>query len=156
MTTLIKTIRIGTLAGISASLVIAPSWPAGMAAVRPTFAADAGASRSRSATTRDPAFAEGVYTATGEYGSGPSSITVTVTLVDDVINAVRVTPHATNPTSLDFQRRFAAAIPAVVVGKRIDEVEVGRLAGSSGTPDGFNAAIQRIKEEARIGRTIAK
>jgi hypothetical protein len=74
---------------------------------------------------------------------------MSVTLVDDIITDVEVTPHATNPTSLDLQRRFAAAIPAVVVGKRIDEVNVDRLAGSSGTPDGFNAAIQRIKEQAR-------
>jgi uncharacterized protein with FMN-binding domain len=98
-------------------------------------------------------YANGVYTATGKYGGQPSSITVTVTLVDGVITAVRVTPRATDPTSLDFQRRFAAAIPTVVVGKRIDEVKVGRLAGSSGTPNGFNAAIQRIKEQARRGRT---
>jgi hypothetical protein len=30
----------------------------------------------------------------------------------------------------------------------IDEVKVGRLAGSSGTPDGFNDAIEKIKEKA--------
>jgi uncharacterized protein with FMN-binding domain len=156
VTTLNKRIRVATMAGISASLVMAPSWPTGMAAVRSTFAADAGVARSRSAASRDAAYADGVYTATGQYGSGPSSITVTVTLVDDVITAVTVTPHATNPTSLDFQRRFTAAIPAVVVGRRIDEVKVGRLAGSSGTPDGFNAAIQRIREQARIGRGTSK
>ncbi|QWU16728.1 Copper amine oxidase N-terminal domain-containing protein [Paenibacillus sophorae] len=101
-------------------------------------------------------YADGDYTATGKYGGLPSSITVTVTLDDDVITAVKVTPHATNPTSLDFQRSFADAVPAVVVGKRIDEVKVGRLAGSSGTPDGFNAAIGQIKEQARTGRTTSK
>jgi uncharacterized protein with FMN-binding domain len=94
------------------------------------------------------AYADGEYTATGFYGGLPSSITVTVTLDDDIIIAVEVTPHATNETSLDLQRRFAEAVPAVVVGKRIDEVNVGRLAGSSGTPDGFNAAIEQIKAEA--------
>lgn len=36
----------------------------------------------------------------------------------------------------------------VVIGKSIDEVKVGRLAGSSGTPEGFNNAIEQIKEEA--------
>jgi hypothetical protein len=35
-----------------------------------------------------------------------------------------------------------------VVGKPIDEVRVGRLAGSSGTPDGLNDALRRIKAEA--------
>lgn len=110
-----------------------------------------GATRSRTAIREASAYADGVYTATGKYGSLPSSITVTVTLINGVITAVKVTPHATDPTSLDFQRRFAAAIPAVVIGKRIDEVKVGRLAGSSGTPKGFNAAIQRIREQARRG-----
>ena len=44
----------------------------------------------------------------------PSSIGVAVTLVEDVIIAVTVTPHATDPTSLDYQTRFAQAIPALV------------------------------------------
>jgi uncharacterized protein with FMN-binding domain len=155
MTSLSKRMRVTTIAGILVSLVMAPCWVTGMAVVRSTSASDAGVTRSRSALSYDATYADGVYTATGQYGSLPSSITVTVTLVDDVITAVEVTPHATDPTSLDLQRRFAAAIPAVVVGKRIDEVNVGRLAGSSGTPDGFNAAIQRIKEQARIGQTIS-
>jgi hypothetical protein len=73
---------------------------------------------------------------------------VSVTLVDDVITAVTVTPRATDPTSLDHQTRFAQAVPALVVGRNIDEVNLSKVAGSSGTPDGFNAAIQRIKAEA--------
>jgi uncharacterized protein with FMN-binding domain len=93
-------------------------------------------------------YADGVYTASGQYGGLPSSITVTVTLAEGVITAVGITPHATDPTSLDYQRRFAAAVPRVVVGKPIDEVKLSRLSGSSGTPDGFNAALQRIREQA--------
>jgi hypothetical protein len=73
---------------------------------------------------------------------------VSVTLVEGVITAVTVTPHATDPTSLDFQTRFAQAVPALVVGRNIDEVNLSKVAGSSGTPDGFNAAIQQIKAEA--------
>ncbi|WP_199194113.1 hypothetical protein [Pleurocapsa sp. CCALA 161] len=74
---------------------------------------------------------------------------MTATLSDNAITAIEVTPHATDPTSLDYQERFAEAVPAEVVGRPIDELRVGRLAGSSGTPDGFNAAIQRIKEQSR-------
>jgi uncharacterized protein with FMN-binding domain len=101
--------------------------------------------------TRSP-FGDGVYTATGKYGSLPSSITVRVTLKNGVIRAAKVTPHATDPTSLRLQRRFAAAVPAVVVGRPIAKVQVGRLAGSSGTPDGFNEAIEKIKKQARKAR----
>ncbi|WP_454622071.1 hypothetical protein [Bradyrhizobium cenepequi] len=94
-------------------------------------------------------YADGVYTATGQYGGAPSFITATVTLKDGIITDVAVTTHATVPTSLDFQRRFAAAVPAVVVGKPIDQLRVGKLAGSSGTPEGFNAALQQIRDKAR-------
>ncbi|HEU5102434.1 MAG TPA: hypothetical protein VFU22_25600 [Roseiflexaceae bacterium] len=153
MTTLSKKMKV-TMAGISLVLVMTPGCTTGTAVMRPTSSPDAIVTPSRSAIRNDAIYADGVYTATGQYGSGPSSITVTVTLEDDVITAVDVTPQATNPTSLDYQRRFADAVPAVVVGRPIDEVNVGRLAGSSGTPDGFNAAIQRIKEQARrVGTT---
>ncbi len=89
-----------------------------------------------------------VYTATGEYGGQPSHITVKATLKDGVITAVTVTPHAYVPRSLELQRAFAAAVPKVVIGKRIDQVRVGKLAGSSGTPKGFNDAIRQIRAQA--------
>ena len=92
-------------------------------------------------------YVDGQYTAEGQYGSLPS-IGVTVTLAGDVITDVRVTPHATNPTSLHLQNRFAAAVKDVVVGRDIDEIEVDRIAGSSHTPEGFNAALERIKADA--------
>ena len=93
-------------------------------------------------------YTDGVYTATGQYGGQPSFITVTVTLAAGIIADVKVTAHANVPESLDFQRKFAAAVPKVVVGKPIDQVKVGKLAGSSGTPVGFNAAIEQIKKQA--------
>ena len=93
-------------------------------------------------------YADGVYTATGEYGGQPSHITVEVTLANGVVTAVKVTPHAFVPESLELQRRFAAAVPKVVVGRPINQVNVGKLAGSSGTPKGFNDAIDRIKRQA--------
>jgi thiamine biosynthesis lipoprotein len=111
----------------------------------------AGCATAATDATRFP-FRDGVYTATGKYGSLPSSITVRVTLENGVIKTVKVTPRATDPTSLRLQRRFAAAVPAVVVGRPIANVRVGRLAGSSGTPDGFNQAIEKIKKQARRAR----
>lgn len=108
----------------------------------------AGTSEAQSVRTQH---ADGVYTATGEYGGQPSHITVKATLEDGIITAVTVTPHATVPRSLELQRAFAAAVPKVVVGKRIDQVRVGKLAGSSGTPKGFNDAIRQIRQQAARG-----
>jgi uncharacterized protein with FMN-binding domain len=114
----------------------------------PSSASNTSVAAPSSPSSRRSKYADGTYNATGQYGSLPSSIGVSVTLVDDVITAVTVTPHATDPTSLDYQTRFARAIPALVVGRNLDEVNLSKVAGSSGTPDGFNAAIQQIKAEA--------
>jgi uncharacterized protein with FMN-binding domain len=93
-------------------------------------------------------YVDGDYEATGQYGGQPSFVTVRVTLKNDIITAVTVTPHAYVPRSLELQRAFAAAVPDVVVGRRIDQVKVGKLAGSSGTPKGFNAALRQIRDQA--------
>lgn len=98
--------------------------------------------------TRPARYADGVYTAIGEYGGQPSHITIKATLKDGVITAVTVTPHAYVARSLELQRAFAAAVPKVVIGKRIDQVRVGKLAGSSSTPKGFNDAIRQIRRMA--------
>jgi len=98
--------------------------------------------------SEEPRYQDGTHQADGWYGSLPSSIGVELSLAGGVITDVDVTTHATDPTSLDHQERFADAVPEVVVGRRIDEVQVSRLAGSSGTPDGFNDALDRIKREA--------
>jgi uncharacterized protein with FMN-binding domain len=115
----------------------------------PSSASSTSVAAPGSPASRRSSYADGTYNATGQYGGHPSSIGVAVTLVDEVITAVTVTPHATDPTSLDYQTRFARAVPALVVGRNIDEVNLSKVAGSSGTPDGFNAAIQQIKARAR-------
>ncbi|MEU5951213.1 hypothetical protein [Streptomyces sp. NPDC047525] len=102
---------------------------------------------SSSASRRGP-YADGEYTVDGEYGTRGSSIGVRLTLDDGEITAVDVTPHATDETSLGLQRRFAEAVPRLVVGRDIDDVRLDRVAGNSHTPDGFNDALEEIKAEA--------
>jgi uncharacterized protein with FMN-binding domain len=130
---------------IPMAMVLAGAWASEPRAEAPAAAPLSGTSSGPSPRSR---YADGVYTATGQYGGQPSFITVRATLVHGVITAIEVTPHATVPRSLELQRLFAAAVPKVVVGRPIDEVKVGKLAGSSGTPKGFNAAIRQIKEQA--------
>ncbi len=130
----------------TALLLLAGAWSSEPRAQEPATAPRAGTPSAPSSQRNR--YADGVYTATGQYGNRPSFITVQATLADGVITAVEVTPHATVPRSFELQRRFAAAVPRVVVGKPINEVRVGKLAGSSNTPRGFNAAIRQIKEQA--------
>ncbi len=94
---------------------------------------------------------DGTYNAIGTYGGGPSFLDVTVTLSDDIVTDVTVGTMAENETSLGYQERFAAAVPGEVIGKSLDEAEVGKLAGASTCPEGFNDAIAQIREHARAG-----
>lgn len=137
-------IKVRSLSMLPATLIVASVWSSDVRA-QATQAQRKGGT----ATAVASRYADGVYTATGQYGGAPSFITATVTLKGGVITAVSIKTHATVPTSLDFQRRFAAAVPAVVVGKPIDTLRVGKLAGSSGTPQGFNAALDQIRAQAR-------
>jgi uncharacterized protein with FMN-binding domain len=134
------------VAMITTALLLAVAWSSGPRAEEPAPTPIKGALAGPSQRNR---YADGVYTATGQYGNEPSFITVTATLANGMITDVKATPHATVPRSLELQRRFAAAVPKVVVGKPIDQMNVGKLAGSSGTPRGFNAAIRQIREQAK-------
>ena len=100
--------------------------------------------------TVDQSYTDGTYTADGSYQapSGTESITVELTLVDDTITDITVTPHATNPTAKGMQTNFAGGIADQVVGQDIDKLNVTRVSGSSLTSGGFKIAIAAIKEDA--------
>lgn len=101
-----------------------------------------------SAASRSAPYADGEYIVDGEYGERGSSIGVRLTLEDGQITAVDVTPHATDDTSRALQQRFADAVPQLVVGRDIDDVRLDRVAGNSNTPNGFNDALEEIKDLA--------
>lgn len=95
-------------------------------------------------------YADGTYSAEGSYQTPESveTITVTVTLQDDVITAVEVTGDPQKRESEQYQGEFIGGIAEVVEGQDIDEIQVSRVAGSSLTSGGFNDAIEKIKAEA--------
>lgn len=94
-------------------------------------------------------YQDGTYTVRGVYGGAPSYITVTLTLTDDTISDVQVgLMPDNNDTSRGYQERFAAAVPDEVNGKSIDDLQVGIIAGASGCADGFNDALDKIRQQA--------
>jgi uncharacterized protein with FMN-binding domain len=97
-------------------------------------------------------YADGTYTAEGDYVSpaGPSHVTVEITVQNDSVASVTVTPLATDPTSKGFQTQFADGIADVIVGRDLDILEVSRVGGSSLTSGGFNDALEKIKAEALV------
>ncbi|MFF3712963.1 hypothetical protein [Streptomyces phaeochromogenes] len=141
------------LVGVSVTAAITGCTSADAERDSPTaLSASRSPSSSGAATSGSPSssgsYDDGEYAVDGEYGTRGSSIGVTITLEDGRITAVDVAPHATDETSRALQTRFAGAVPALVVGKDIDDVDLDRVAGNSHTPDGFNDALEKIKAEA--------
>jgi uncharacterized protein with FMN-binding domain len=111
---------------------------------------DSGSSTDAGAGSGGGTYADGTYEADGSYTSpgGQEDIGVSITLEDDVVTAVTVTPHATSGNAKQFQGQFAGAIAGEVVGQDIDSLDVSRVAGSSLTSGGFNDALETIKADA--------
>lgn len=134
-----RPIRVGAaLAGAAGMAVLAGCAP------------DAGGAASGGEGNGSGSYADGTYTAEGSYPTPESveTIDVTLTLEDNVITAVEVTGDPQRPESQQYQSRFIGGISDEVVGKRIDEISVSRVAGSSLTSGGFNQALEAIKAEA--------
>ena len=95
-------------------------------------------------------YADGTYTAEGSYATPESveTISVTVTLENDVVTDVEVSGDPQKRESVQYQGQFIGGIADVVVGQDIDDISVSRVAGSSLTSAGFNQAIEEIKSEA--------
>jgi hypothetical protein len=109
-----------------------------------------GEGESTNSAKKMAAYKNGMYEAVGEYTSpgGEEEIGVSLTLENNLIKDVEVEVKATRPISKKLQEDFAANYKTQVVGKSIDEVNLGKVSGSSLTPKGFNDAIEKIKTEA--------
>lgn len=102
-------------------------------------------------STSTGAYADGTYTADGTYVDGggvAETITVTITLADDIVTAVEVAGDAASPQSQQYQEAFIGGISDAVVGQDIDDLAVSRVAGSSLTSGGFNDALEKIMADA--------
>ena len=96
-------------------------------------------------------YKDGIYDAQGYYPTpgGMESIDITVTLGKDVIKDISLIQQGKTETAKDFQSRFASGYKDQVVGKKISEVKLTRVAGSSLTPIGFNDALDQVEEDAK-------
>lgn len=97
-------------------------------------------------------YKDGTYSATGAYVSpgGRESIELTVTIKDGVITSTELKQNANDGDAKQYQAAFAGGYKDLVVGKKVDEVKLSRVAGSSLTSNGFNDALNQIKEDAGV------
>lgn len=125
--------------------------PASAPASASASASEAVPSAAGSTATGTGTYADGEYTGTGSYippSNKQEEVTVTMTLSGGTVTAVEVSPSGNNPTSKRYQAEFTDGIQKEVVGKPIDSLDVGKVAGSSLTSQGFNKALEQIKAEA--------
>ena len=116
-----------------------------------TSAASADGSGSGGGTTTNATYKDGSYTAPGTYVSpgGTEHISVTLTLAKNIITATKVTTVNADPTATGYEQLFEGGIAAATVGKDINTLNIGVVAGSSLTSMGFNNALAAIKVDAR-------
>jgi uncharacterized protein with FMN-binding domain len=141
---------IALLAGCSGGSTADTSAEPGTAASEPP-AADSGSTDGGSSDGGSTgAYADGTYEAEGSYQTPETTetIQVSLTLEDSVVTAVEVTGDPQAPQSQQYQSRFIGGIADEVVGRNVDEISVSRVAGSSLTSGGFNAALETIKADA--------
>ncbi len=112
------------------------------------------ASTSSTNQAADPSatYKDGTYEATGDYVSpgGNEEITVSVTLKDNVITNTSATNGANDAEAKQHQQDFIDGYKSQVVGKNINDVHLSRVSGSSLTSQGFNDAIQQIRDQAEV------
>jgi uncharacterized protein with FMN-binding domain len=96
-------------------------------------------------------YRDGTYTAEGTYQTPQSveKVSVTLTLGHDVVTAVRVTGDPQTSETVHYQGEFVAGISNAILGKRIEDLAVTRVGGSSLTSAGFNDALAKIESEAK-------
>jgi uncharacterized protein with FMN-binding domain len=146
-TTFRKSVIVGiaglSLAGTAAGCAPGQASPGQASAGQGTSAAPSAAAGSAS-------YKDGTYSADGNYVSpnGTETVGVTLTLAGGAVSDVQITPHPSNPNTKKFQGEFAGGIKAKIVGKKLDEIKVSKVAGSSLTSGGFNEAVEKIKSEA--------
>ncbi len=108
-------------------------------------------SRGTTSSTSASGYKDGDHNATSTYESpgGEESVSVKLTLADGSITSVSTTAKSNVAEAKDYQNQFLAAYKSQVVGKKITDVNLTRIAGSSLTSIGFNSAIDKIKSEAQ-------
>lgn len=121
----------------------------------PTSAATAASSTpsaTSTATSSTSKYKDGSYTSSGTYVSpgGSRSVTVTLTLANDVVVASQVTGSGDDATTRQFQDDFIESHKTFVVGKNIDTLSLAKVSGSSLTSKGFNAALAQIKTQSQV------
>jgi type IV secretory pathway VirB10-like protein len=77
-------------------------------------------------------------------------VTVTLTLANDIVTESEVTYAAdVSGPSANYESRFAAAYKSLVVGQKLDSINLSRVGGASLTSNAWNKAKAEIAAKAQ-------
>lgn len=145
---------IGVLAGCASTgtgTADAGTGTAGSAPAGTSTTPAAGSGGTGGAAAGSGAYKDGSYTEQGTYSSpgGQEVISVNLVIASDAVKAVTVKTVKADPTAAQYEAKFIGGIGDVVVGKKIDDLNVTNVAGSSLTSQGFDDALGKIKTDAK-------
>lgn len=142
---------VGTVAGCAPSAQAPATQSTGASTAPATSSAPMASTGASSSSAAASGYKDGTYSADGNYVSpnGTETVGVELTLSGGTVSDVNITQHPSNPNTRKFQGEFAGGIKAQIVGKKLDELNVSKVAGSSLTSGGFNEAVEKIKAEAQ-------
>lgn len=105
---------------------------------------------SSSTSSTSDNYTDGTYTSSVSFQTpdGIDGIEVTVVLANNVVTSVTATTDAGSRESQEYDDRFLASYESEVVGKSVDDVQLSRVAGASLTSNGFNNALDEIRQQA--------
>jgi len=96
-------------------------------------------------------YKDGSYQATGAYRSpgGDQKLQVSLTVAGGKVTDSSVESGASDGTSADYQQKFISGYKALITGKSLDSLKLSKVSGSSLTSQGFNDAVEQIKNQAK-------
>lgn len=98
-------------------------------------------------------YADGTFTSVATYGPvSEDSIDVAVTVANQQVSDVKITPHPATPVSKKYQDGFVRQIKSAVAGRPLKSLKVDKVAGASWTSDAFNKALDIVRQEASVSR----
>lgn len=96
-------------------------------------------------------YKDGTYSADATYQSpgGTEAISVRLTITDGKVTSSTVTTEPTDKEAAEYQNMFKSGYKSQITGKSIDDISLSRVSGSSLTSEGFNSAVNQIKQQAQ-------
>lgn len=101
-------------------------------------------------TTTSGSYKDGTYTANTSYFTpdGQEDAKLTITIANNVVTASDFNEQALSGEGERYQNRFDSNYKSQVVGQKVSDIQLSRVAGASLTTDGFMQALQQIQQNA--------